>query len=98
MIPAGGGTKEMARRLVSPPLRTAPDSPPLPFVQKAFEQIALARTATSALEARDMGFLTADDRVVMNADHLISAARSEVLDLADGYTPPDPPGPPSKWA
>ena len=89
LIPAGGGTKEMARRLVSPPLRTAPDSPPLPFVQKAFEQIALARTATSALEARDMGFLTEDDRVVMNADHLISAARREVEDLADGYTPPE---------
>jgi 3-hydroxyacyl-CoA dehydrogenase len=89
LIPAGGGTKEMARRLVSPPLRTAPDSPPLPFVQKAFEQIALAKTATSAIEARDMGFLTQDDRVVMNADHLISAAKRETLDLADGYTPPE---------
>jgi 3-hydroxyacyl-CoA dehydrogenase len=89
LIPAGGGTKEMARRLVSPPLRTAPDSPPLPFVQKAFEQIALAKTATSAIEARDMGFLTEDDRIVMNADHLISAAKREVEDLADGYTPPE---------
>src|SRR5215213_9771471 len=28
LIPAGGGTKEMARRLVSPPLHTAPNSPP----------------------------------------------------------------------
>jgi 3-hydroxyacyl-CoA dehydrogenase len=38
LIPAGGGTKEMARRLVSPPLHTAPDTPPLPFLQKAFER------------------------------------------------------------
>src|SRR5215217_2733721 len=89
LIPAGGGTKEMARRLVSPPLHTAPDTPPLPFLQKAFEQIALARTATSALEAEEMGFLTENDRVVMNADHLISAAKREVLDLADGYAPPE---------
>jgi 3-hydroxyacyl-CoA dehydrogenase len=89
LIPAGGGTKEMARRLVSPPLRTAPDTPPLPFLQKAFEQIALAKTATSALEAEEMGFLTENDRIVMNADHLISAAKREVLDLADGYTPPE---------
>jgi 3-hydroxyacyl-CoA dehydrogenase len=89
LIPAGGGTKEMARRLVSPPLRTAPDIPALPFLQKAFEQIALAKTATSAIEARDMGFLTENDRVVMNADHLISAAKREVFDLADGYTPPE---------
>jgi 3-hydroxyacyl-CoA dehydrogenase len=89
LIPAGGGTKEMARRLVSPPLRTAPDTPALPFLQKAFEQIALAKTATSAIEAMDMGFLTDNDRIVMNADHLISAARREVQDLADGYVPPE---------
>ena len=89
LIPAGGGTKEMARRLVSPPLHTAPNTPPLPFLQKAFEQIALAKTATSALEAEEMGFLTENDRIVMNADHLISAAKREILDLADGYTPPE---------
>jgi 3-hydroxyacyl-CoA dehydrogenase len=89
LIPAGGGTKEMARRLVSPPLHTAPNTPPLPFLQKAFEQIALAKTATSALEAKEMGFLTENDRIVMNADHLISAAKREALDLADGYTPPE---------
>jgi 3-hydroxyacyl-CoA dehydrogenase len=89
LIPAGGGTKEMARRLISPPLHTAPDTPPLPFLQKAFEQIALAKTATSALEAKEMAFLTAEDRIVMNADHLISAAKREVQDLSDGYTPPE---------
>ncbi|MGI8909558.1 MAG: 3-hydroxyacyl-CoA dehydrogenase/enoyl-CoA hydratase family protein [Rubrobacteraceae bacterium] len=89
LIPAGGGTKELARRLVSPPLQAAPGSPALPFVQKAFETIALAKTATSALEAKEMGFLTGDDRVVMNADHLLSAAKREVLDLADGYAPPE---------
>jgi 3-hydroxyacyl-CoA dehydrogenase len=89
LIPAGGGTKEMARRLVGGPLHVSPDVPPLPFVQKAFEQIALAKVATSALEAREMGYLEDDDRVVMNADHLISAAKREVLDLADGYVPPE---------
>jgi 3-hydroxyacyl-CoA dehydrogenase len=89
LIPAGGGTKEMARRLVSPPLRTAPDTPALPFLQKAFEQIALAKTSTSAIEAKNMGFLTDNDRIVMNADHLISAAKREVQDLADGYVPPE---------
>jgi 3-hydroxyacyl-CoA dehydrogenase len=36
-----------------------------------------------------MGFLDDGDRVVMNADHLLSAARREVLDLADGYVPPE---------
>src|SRR3712207_2132646 len=85
LIPAGGGTKELARRIISRPLRITPDATPLPFVQKAFETIAMAKTSSSALEAREMGFLDEDDRVVMNADHLLSAAKREVLDLADGY-------------
>ena len=89
LIPAGGGTKEMVRRLVSGPLLVSPRIPPLPLVEKAFEQIALAKTSTSALEAREMGFLEEDDRVVMNPDHLISAAKREVHDLADGYAPPE---------
>lgn len=86
LIPAGGGVKEMARRLVSPAMKTR--APALPYVQRVFEQIAMAKVATSALEAREMGFLEDDDRVVMNLDHLTSAARREVLDLADGYSPP----------
>ncbi len=89
LIPAGGGTKEMARRLVSRPMGAAPDSPALPFLQKAFETIAMAKVSASAVEARELGFLEEDDRIVMNADHLISAAKREVLDLADGYSPPE---------
>jgi 3-hydroxyacyl-CoA dehydrogenase len=89
LIPAGGGTKEMARRLVSRALRVTPNIPPLPMVQKAFEQIAMAKVAASALEAKEMGYLGDDDRVVMNPDHLISAAKREVQDLADGYAPPE---------
>src|SRR3712207_9386053 len=41
LIPAGGGTKEMVRRIVSKPLGVSPDATPLPFVQKAFETIAM---------------------------------------------------------
>ncbi len=87
LIPAGGGTKELLRRIVSSAM-TSSAVPPLPYLQRAFETIAMAKTATSALEAREMGFLKDDDRVVMNADHLIHTAKREVLDLADGYTPP----------
>jgi len=86
LIPAGGGTKEMVRRLVSRPMYTR--APALPYVQDAFEKIAKAQVSGSALEAREMGFLDEDDRVVMNLDHLIHAAKHEVLDLADGYAPP----------
>ncbi|MEW6637167.1 MAG: 3-hydroxyacyl-CoA dehydrogenase/enoyl-CoA hydratase family protein, partial [Actinomycetota bacterium] len=89
LIPAGGGTKELARRIVSRAMSTAPNTPALPFLQKAFETIAMAKVSGSALEARELGFLDEDDRVVMNADHVLHAAKREVLDLADGYAPPE---------
>ena len=89
LIPAGGGTKEMVRRLVSRPMGSAPDTPALPFLNIAFETIAMAKVSASAVEARGLGFLDEDDRIVMNADHLVSTAKREVLDLADGYAPPE---------
>jgi 3-hydroxyacyl-CoA dehydrogenase len=88
VIPAGGGCKELLRRLVSPAMRTAGGAPALPFVQRVFETIGLAKVATSAIEARELGFLDEDDVVVMSADHLLTAAKREVLELADGYQPP----------
>jgi 3-hydroxyacyl-CoA dehydrogenase len=88
VIPAGGGCKELLRRLVSPAMRTADGAPALPFVQRVFETIGLAKVATSAIEARELGFLDEGDVVVMNADHLLAAAKREVVDLADGYRPP----------
>jgi 3-hydroxyacyl-CoA dehydrogenase len=86
LIPAGGGTKELVRRLVSPPMHTR--APSLPYVQDVFEKIAMAKVSGSALEAKEMGFLKEEDRVVMNGDHLIHAAKREALELADGYAPP----------
>jgi 3-hydroxyacyl-CoA dehydrogenase len=89
IIPAGGGVKEMVRRVVSPPLAASEEAPALPFVQKLFETIGTAKVSTSALEARSLGFLSPEDKVVMHPDHLLAAAKREVLLLADGYRPPD---------
>jgi 3-hydroxyacyl-CoA dehydrogenase len=88
IVPAGGGCKELLRRVVAPAVRAAPDAPVLPFVQRVFETIGLAKVAASALEARELGFLEEHDVVVLNADHQLATARREVLDLADSYTPP----------
>jgi 3-hydroxyacyl-CoA dehydrogenase len=87
LIPAGGGCKELVRRLVSPAMRV-PEAPPLPFVQRVFETIALAKVATSAVEARELGYLAEGDRIVLNPDHLLAEAKWEVLELAPGYKPP----------
>lgn len=90
VIPAGGGTKEILRRLVNPAMRTQ-NAEVLPFLQRVFEQIGLAKVATSAEEARQMGILSASDRVVMNRDLLIAEAKKELLHMvATGYHPPLP--------
>ena len=88
IVPAGGGCKELLRRVVAPAVRAAPDTPVLPLVQRVFETIGLAKVAASAVEARELGFLTEHDVVVLDADHQLAAAKREVLDLADSYGPP----------
>ncbi len=88
LIPAGGGCKELIRRILSPAMKTQ-NADPLPFLQRVFETIALAKVSTSAEESRQMGFMTEADRVVMNRDHLLAEAKKMVLQLADnGYHPP----------
>jgi 3-hydroxyacyl-CoA dehydrogenase len=90
VIPAGGGTKEMVRRILNPPMRTE-NAEPLPYLMRILQQIAMAKVATSAEEARQMGILSPCDRVVLNRDHLIARAKQEVLHLANsGYQPPLP--------
>ncbi len=90
VIPSGGGTKEMVRRILNPGMRTA-NVEALPFLQRIFEQIGMAKVATSAEEARNMGILSPADRVVMNRNHLIAEAKQEVLHMvATGYAPPLP--------
>src|SRR5256886_4065280 len=67
------------------------DADPFPFVKRAFETIAMAKVASSAEEARSLGFLSSDDGISMNADRLIADAKKEVLALAaSGYVQPQP--------
>jgi 3-hydroxyacyl-CoA dehydrogenase len=89
IIPAGGGTKEMLVRALDSIPPNMSDADPFPFVKRAFETIALAKVATSAEEARSLGFLNEDDTISMNTDRLIADAKKEVLALAArGYVQP----------
>jgi 3-hydroxyacyl-CoA dehydrogenase len=90
VIPAGGGTKELLRRILNPAMRTE-HADHLPYMQRIAELIAQAKVATSAEEARRFGFLTETDRVVMNRDRLLAEAKREVLHMVGaGYHPPVP--------
>lgn len=77
LIPAGGGTTQMALRCDA---------------RTAFEAIALARVSTSAEEARRLHFLRDGDLLVANRERVLLAAKREALQLvATGYAPPPPP-------
>jgi 3-hydroxyacyl-CoA dehydrogenase len=90
VIPAGGGTKEMVRRIVNPPMMTN-DAVVFPYLQRIFEQVGQGEVAKSALEGREMGILGASDRIIINRDHLLAEAKREVLHMAQGgYQPPPP--------
>ena len=90
LIPAGGGCKELLRRVVNPVMESSPNADVLPHLQKVFEQIATAKVSTSAKEARDMGFLAAEDKIVFNRSHLLYEAKRTAQGLVDGYVGKQP--------
>ncbi len=88
LIPAGGGCKELLRRVVAPHVGDGGDV--LPLLQKVFETIAFAKVSESGPHARELGFLSASDQIVMNDELLIGEAKQAVLELAEaGYQPPN---------
>lgn len=88
--PAAGGTKELLRRVVNPPM-SLPSPDPLVYLQAAFERLAFAKVSSSADDALQMGYLRPGDRVVMNPDRILAVARRQALGLAEaGYRPPLP--------
>ncbi len=103
LIPGAGGCKELLVRYLGDVPQDI-DYDPNPYVQKAFQHIGLAKVATSALEARDMGFLRATDSVTMNPAHVVADAKKRALGLAaSGYVAPEKrtvklPGPSGKAA
>jgi 3-hydroxyacyl-CoA dehydrogenase len=60
-------------------------------MKKAFETIATAKVATSAHEARGLGFVSDNDRITMNRERVLWDAKARALELArGGYEPPVP--------
>jgi 3-hydroxyacyl-CoA dehydrogenase len=80
LVPAGGGTKELALRALD--RASGVDGvDPLPFLRKAFDLIAFARVSMSGAEAARM-FLTPADSLSANPDRLIADAKQVALGLA----------------
>lgn len=58
-------------------------------IQKAFETIGFAKIATSADEGKFHGYFKNSDTVVLNRSHQLYIAKQKVLELAEGYKPPE---------
>ena len=87
LLPAGGGLKEIALRAA----QAAQGNDILQFLKHRYLHAATAAVATSALEARRMGYLCDDDVIILNAYELLHVAKSQALALAEaGYRPPLP--------
>lgn len=85
VIPAGGGCKEMAMRAA----QQAQQADLLTFISPVFQQIATAKIAGSASEAKNMGYLRPNDAVMMHADEVLYASLSKIIAMqAANYLPP----------
>ncbi len=69
LIPAGGGSKEFALQAHAMARRAA-GGDVFPFIQNAFQAIAMASVAKSGIEAVQLGFGKAADDIVLNAGEL----------------------------
>jgi 3-hydroxyacyl-CoA dehydrogenase len=88
LLPAGGGLKEIAVRAAQ---AAGPGGDVFAQLKRYFETVAMAKVSTSAVEAKELGLLRPNDRVVFNAFELLYIAKREALALADaGYRPPLP--------
>jgi len=101
LLPGGGGCKEMLLRAVDGAAAArggkgsadalAGSIEMLEAMKRAFETIATAKVATSAHEARALGFLAESDRITMNRERVLSDAKACALELIHaGYEPPVP--------
>jgi 3-hydroxyacyl-CoA dehydrogenase len=101
LLPGGGGCKEMLLRAVDGAAAArggkvsgdalAGSIEMLEAIRRAFETIATAKVATSATEARSLGFLSESDRITMNRERILSDAKACALELVRaGYEPPVP--------
>ncbi len=86
LIPGGGGTKEFTLRASG---EYENGDPELNTLQKYFMNIATAKVATSAEEAKEMNILRPSDNITLNRQRLIADAKKKVIDLFEaGYTQP----------
>jgi 3-hydroxyacyl-CoA dehydrogenase len=95
LLPGGGGCKELLLRALDSAATIRPGRGEsielMEAMKKAFETIATGKVATSAHEARGLGFLHESDIITMNRERVLADAKARALELVRaGYEPPQP--------
>lgn len=105
IVPAWGGCKEMLIRNTEKRLNSQKTTAKLgkmfsgisplktlntmPAITQSFENIAMAKVAKSAEEAKKMLILTDKDSITMNRSRLLSDAKQKCLELSENYSAPE---------
>ncbi len=85
IIPAARGCVEMLQRVMADHNKYG-YTDATPAISKVWEQLAMAKLSKDAYQARDFGYLTENDRIILNPDLVLSEGKKEVLRLVeDGF-------------
>jgi len=90
LIPGGAGTMNMLwRNLENIPEGASVNT--LELVAQTFKNIAMAKVATSAVEAKQFGYFRQSDGLSFDRARIVSEAKAKAIGMAEsGYHPPTP--------
>ncbi len=89
LLPAGGGCLNYWKKVTATIPGAVSDIDLAKFFIPVFMNVAMAKFSNSAAEARNIGYLGPNDRIIFNRDYLIGEAKKEVLKMVEeGYAPP----------
>ena len=93
LLPGGGGCKEMTLRAIHKATHVRPQGRGesvelMEAMKQAFEIVALAKVSTSALEAKNYGFISPNELITMNRERVLTDAKTRALELFhEGFRP-----------
>ncbi len=93
LLPGGGGCKEMTLRAIHKATHIRPQGRGesvelMEAMKQAFEIVAMAKVSTSALEARNYGFISPGELITMNRERVLTDAKTRALELFhEGFRP-----------
>ena len=89
LLPAGGGLTYIARRAAEMAAAGNAHADILKFLADGFQNAAMAKVGTSAIESRKLGYLLWSDVIVPHKDELLFVATTQAKAMAaSGYRPP----------